>query len=255
VIVLPAGNPSTWTGPTGNNTYLLTGRVPVLIDAGVGNADHLAALERALEGRPLAAVLITHGHADHIAGVPALVARWPAAAIRQFHGGTHPLVDNERVDAGDGSVTALHTPGHAPDHCCFESEGDIYCGDLVRRGGTIVIPASRGGDLSQYLDSLRRVRQLHPRRLLPGHGPIVEDATVIIDEYLRHRAEREAQIVDAMRGGCRTVEDIVARVYPALDRGLTAAAGESVSAHLVKLQREGRATQQRGEWTLDGQAG
>ncbi len=255
MILLPAGNPSQWTGPTGNNTYLLTGRVPVLIDAGVGNADHVAAVGQALEGRDLAAVLITHGHVDHVAGVPALVARWPKLSVRQYGAGPKPFADGERIDAGDESVVALHTPGHAPDHCGFVSDEGIYCGDLLRIGGSVVIPATRGGDLTAYLDSLRRIRALRPRRLFPGHGPIVEHPEALIDEYLRHREERERQIVAALSTGGATVDQIVARVYRGLNDALVRAAGESVTAHLIKLQRDGRVAERRGTWTLLDQTG
>jgi len=249
--LLPAHNASTWTGPTGNNTYLLPGRVPTLIDAGVGNPEHIEAIARELDGRPLALVLITHGHSDHVGGVPAIVARWSDVRIRQFGGGGHPISDDEAIEAGDAAVTAVYTPGHSPDHCCFLDGGDLFCGDLVRSGGTIVIPARRGGDLSQYLASLRRVRALGPTRLLPGHGPIIDDPAKAIDEYLRHRAVREAQIVRALAEGHDTPERIASVLYQGLPPALVPAAVESVLAHLIKLRVDGRARQDGDRWTLD----
>ena len=103
--------------------------------------------------------------------------------------------------------------------------------------------------------SLRRVRALRPRRLFPGHGPIVEHPEALIDEYLRHREERERQIVAALSTGGATVDQIVARVYRGLNDALVRAAGESVTAHLIKLQRDGRVTERRGTWTLLDQTG
>jgi glyoxylase-like metal-dependent hydrolase (beta-lactamase superfamily II) len=237
VLLFPAGNPSAWTGPTGNNTYLLRGAVPVLIDAGVGNAAHLDDVEAALEGVPLAAILITHGHSDHVGGLPAMAERWPSARVLGFG----ELAD-ALIPAGDGQLLPVHTPGHSPDHLCFfdEAAGDVFCGDLVRIGGTIVIPATRGGNLRQYLDSLRLVRDLSPRRLLPGHGPIIDRPRTIIDDYLRHRERREAQIVDALREGAATPDAIAARVYGQLDPAIAPAAAESVLAHLIKLEEEGQ---------------
>jgi endoribonuclease LACTB2 len=249
-ILLPAYNASTWTGPTGNNTYLLPGRVPTLIDAGVGKPEHLDDLARALDGRALALVLITHGHSDHINGVPAILERWPQADIRRFGSGERPIGDGEAIEAGDGAVTAIYTPGHAPDHCCFADGGEMFCGDLIRSGGTIVIPANRGGDLTQYLASLRRVQEVRPRRLLPGHGPAIEDPAKAIDGYLRHRADREAQIVHALDKGVDTPEGIAAALYPGLAPELARAAVESVLAHLIKLNVEGRAMEAGGRWRL-----
>jgi len=104
-----------------------------------------------------------------------------------------------------------------------------------------VIPASKGGDLRAYLASLRLVRDLNPKRLLPGHGPIVDDPIALIDEYIAHRAQREQQILKAMLDGARTVPDIVRAVYPALPASLSDAASESVRAHLAKLRDDGRA--------------
>lgn len=233
-ILIPAGNPSEWTGPTGNNTWLLNGREPALVDAGTGEPSHLDALERALDGAPLIRVLVTHWHPDHVKGLPALKDRWPRLIVIESAG--------EPVPAGDGVLEILPTPGHSPDHLCFfdRDAGDLYCGDLARMGGTIVIPSRKGGDLRQYLASLQRVRDLAPRRLLPGHGPIVDDPIALMDKYIAHRAEREQQILKAMLDGARTVDEIVRRVYPTLPTSLSDAAADSVRAHLAKLRDEGR---------------
>jgi glyoxylase-like metal-dependent hydrolase (beta-lactamase superfamily II) len=234
-VLVPAGNPSEWTGPTGNNTWLIVGREPALVDAGVGLPEHVDAVARALDGAALARVFVTHWHPDHVKGLPALKDRWPRLAVVESAGAAVP--------AGDGVLEIIPTPGHSPDHLCFydRESGDLYCGDLARRGGTIVIPASKGGDLRAYLASLRRVRDLNPRRLLPGHGPIIEDPASLIDEYITHREQREQQILKAILDGARTVPEIVRRVYPALPASLSDAAAESVRAHLVKLRDEGRA--------------
>lgn len=223
-LMIPAGNPSTWTGPTGNNTWLLLGREPALVDAGVGHPEHVDAIARALDRAPLARVLITHSHSDHVKGLPALKARWPGLRVC-------PPEDS------DPRLEIIPTPGHAPDHLCFfdRESGDLYCGDLARLGGTIVIPSRKGGDLRAYLESLRRVRDLAPRRMLPGHGPIIEDPIALIDSYIEHRAERERQIVAAMSAGARTTQEIVASVYPELPDALRAAAEDTVEAHLKKL--------------------
>ena len=249
-ILLPANNASTWTGPTGNNTWLLPGRTPSLIDAGVGNPEHIEAVAQALDGHPLALVLITHGHSDHVNGVPAITARWPDVRIRRFGSGDDPLENGEVIAAGDGMVTTLHTPGHSLDHCCFLDGDDIFCGDLVRLGGTIVIPATRGGDLSQYLSSLQRVRALRPMRLLPGHGPVIDDPVKVIDAYVQHRAQREAEVIRALEAGLDTPEGIASTIYRGLPPALVPAAVESVLAHLIKLKVDRRARQNGDRWTL-----
>ena len=246
-MLLRARNASAWTGPTGNNTFLLTGAVPALVDAGVGDPGHLDEVAAALGGAALASVLITHAHPDHVSGVPAILARWPSARVVQ-----HPGVGAAPIPAGDTELQPIHTPGHAPDHVCFLDirTRDVYCGDLVRAGGTIVIPATRGGNLRQYLESLRLVRALAPHRLLPGHGEIINDPATVIDEYIHHREEREAQVLDALSAGLSTPEDIIVRIYPGLSTGLLAAAADTILAHLIKLEETGRATREAGKWVL-----
>jgi glyoxylase-like metal-dependent hydrolase (beta-lactamase superfamily II) len=218
------------------------------VDAGVGNPGHLDDVGAALEGRALAVMLITHGHPDHASGIPAILARWPSARVVQ-----HPDAGAVPIHAGDTELLPIHTPGHAPDHLCFLDvrTRDIYCGDLVRVGGTIVIPASRGGNLRQYLESLRQVRAMAPHRLLPGHGEIIDDPATVIDDYIRHREEREGQVLDALSAGSSAPEDIIVRIYPGLAAGLLAAAADTILAHLIKLEETGRAIQEGGRWILN----
>ena len=241
MIALAARNASEWTGPSGNITYLFEKPPSVLIDAGVGDPVHVEEIASALDGQPLQTVVATHSHTDHVAGIPALRVRWSDLIVRGGPG--TPLQDGEALESGDARLIAIHTPGHAADHFCLldESRRDVYCGDLVRLGGTVVIPASRGGSLRQYLDSLRRIRALNPRRLLPGHGPVIDDPSAVIDEYLAHRALREQQVLEALAAGCDDADAIVARIYPGLSAALHPAALETVKAHLEKLREEGRA--------------
>jgi glyoxylase-like metal-dependent hydrolase (beta-lactamase superfamily II) len=250
VLLIPAGNPSVWTGATGNNTYLLEGSIPTLVDAGVGNAEHVAAVDTALDGQPLAAILITHNHRDHTSGVPALLERWPQARVRNF--GADRCQPDEIIPAGTTSLRAVFTPGHSPDHFCFfdENSRDLYCGDLVRIGGTIVIPASTGGNLVEYLASLRMIRAMAPRRLLPGHGPIVDDPAALIDDYFHHRLEREQQIIEALNAGCTAPADIALRIYGDMAAIFARAAADGVLANLIKLQSEGRVENRDGMWRL-----
>ena len=246
ITLLPAGNPGAFTGPAGNNTWLVGGggAEPLLVDAGVGHASHIDAVRAALGGRPLARVFLTHGHPDHASGVPRLREAWPAVEV----------VDGtaRSVRAGDGTLDVIPTPGHSPDHAClWDSEARVlFAGDLLVSGGTIMIAASSGGNLRQYLASLARVRALDPLRVYPGHGPVIDDAASLIDEYVAHRHMREAQLIAALGRGPAAVEALVAAIYPALLPALQGAAGETVLAHLVKLEEDGRARRAGEAWTL-----
>ena len=240
-ILVPASNPGTLTG-SGNNTYLFDGTEPTLIDAGIGHLEHIEAIASHLDGRPLARVLVTHGHPDHASGLPALRARWPGLEAHKFllpgDRDWHPLNDSARVRAGDVWLTVVHTPGHAADHVCFwqPDARSLYCGDMMTATTTILVPpASRGGSLRAYLDSLRRKAALNPETLWPGHGPVITNPIERIHEYLAHREMRERQVIACLDEGVTDLDGIVARVYAETPRELWPAARLTVEALLEKL--------------------
>jgi len=261
LIPLHAGNPGPMTG-RGNWTYLVPGPAPVLIDAGVGLDVHLEAVFEHAPSGP-AQVLVTHVHPDHASGAPALACRGRAITFSKFPWPERdaaipvpwrPLADGEVVDTGEGPLQVVHTPGHAPDHVIVwhEATGTAFTGDLLVLGGTVVIPASQGGVLADYLHSLARVAALGIRRAWPAHGPVIEDPLALIECYLTHRRQREHQVREVLSAGPARVPHIVARLYFGLDPALVSQAHESVLAHLVKLDADGVATQAdaRGFWRL-----
>jgi glyoxylase-like metal-dependent hydrolase (beta-lactamase superfamily II) len=160
------------------------------------------------------------------------------------------LGDGDIVPAGDDGLIVVYTPGHAPDHIALwhAPTRTLFSADLVTVGTTVVILATHGGRLVDYLASLRRVIALAPARLLPAHGDPIDDPVPLLHKYLAHRAEREAQVVAGLRAGTRTIDGLVAGIYHGLNQALVPMAKESVLAHLLKLEEEGRARRMGDEW-------
>jgi len=258
IVTLHAANPGPLTG-AGNWTYLIPGPAPVLVDAGVGHPDHVAAVAAAAPGG-LATVIVTHAHADHISGAPALAGRWAAATFLKHPWPGHdpetpawqPLADGAVVDTAEGPLEVVHTPGHAPDHLALwhAPSRTLFGGDLMQHGNTVAIPALNGGDLADYLRSLKRIRGLAPARVLPAHGRAIEDPLTLIEHYLSHRLMRETQVLTALEGGFHSVGAIANRIYVGLAPPLESLARESVLAHLRKLEQDGLVRADAGCWRL-----
>jgi hydroxyacylglutathione hydrolase len=258
IIPLHAANPGHFTG-SGNWTYLLAGVNGVLIDAGVGKRDHLDRIaEHAPEGPQH--VIVTHIHEDHASGAAAIAERWPHTRFYKFLWPGRdqryaidwiPLIDGAVVASGDSVIEVVHTPGHSPDHICLwhAATRTLFSADLVVKGSTVVIPASHGGSLVAYLKSLQRVRALGAQQFLPAHGEPIDDPEALIASYLKHRSDRERQVLEALRVGHRTIDAITSHIYRDLAAPLLAMARESVLAHLIKLQDDGVVDQLGDTWT------
>ncbi len=250
-------NPGLMTGP-GTNTYAVGLRRPVLIDTGAGVPEYGPLLAGALRAEGLGEVqqvLLTHRHADHMGGVPDVRRLFPRVPVAKLvRNDPHlpvrmePLADGAAVRAEGATLHAIHTPGHASDHLCFylEEERALFTGDLILGGSTTVIPPD-DGDLADYLASLRRVLGLDVERIYPAHGPVLEPARPVIEGYIAHRLEREAQILAALAAGAETVAEVVARVYRDVPAALHPVARLSVLSHLAKLERERRARRLAGD--------
>ncbi|HZC25770.1 MAG TPA: MBL fold metallo-hydrolase, partial [Actinopolymorphaceae bacterium] len=154
------------------------------------------------------------------------------------------LGDGEVVAAGAVELRVVATPGHTADSVSFlvPAEGALLTGDTVLGRGTTVV-AHPDGALAPYLSSLRRLRtfvgEASVARLLPGHGPVVDDPAGVLDFYLAHRAERLDQVRQAVAAGAGTAAEVVERVYADVDPVLWPAAELSVRAQLDYLNGRG----------------
>lgn len=257
-----APNPGRMTGP-GTNTYAVGGSTLAVIDPGPDDDVHLDRL-LSLYGDRVGWVVVTHTHIDHsplsrrlAAATGATVVGFgpppPPAASGPTGIDPHDgdfvadvvLADGARLDLGDCRLDAVWTPGHASNHLCLELDGTglLFSGDHVMSGSTVVV-APPDGDMAVYMESLEKVRRRRPGRIAPGHGDMIEDPAAVLDDYLRHRRQREAQVLASLpRRADQTVSvsSIVASLYVEVPPDLHPVARYSVWAHLRKLAAEGRA--------------
>lgn len=231
----------------GTNTWVL--REPgedacVVIDPGPVENGHLDAL---LDIGPIAAIAVTHFHFDHYEVAPELRERTGAPVITRNPDlclGADPIPDRpgRTAIAGLDWLTVL-TPGHSSDSVSFVLESDrvLFTGDTVLGRGTAVI-SHPDGNLADYLDSLKRLRDITGgdiEKILPGHGPVVDSPIAVLDYYLAHREERLEQVRAALAAGDKDADEIVRRVYADVDEALWPFAKSSVLAQLDYLEEHG----------------
>ena len=265
-----AHNPSAFTY-YGTQTYVVGDDEVAVIDPGPDDPAHLDALVDSVGGRRLAAILCTHTHRDHSPAARPLSERTGAPVIgcaplalesvgpradASFDGDYSPdrvLEDGERIEVDGRSLIAVATPGHTSNHLCFAWGDALFTGDHVMGWSTtVVVPPD--GDMADYMASLDKLRKRGDRIYFPAHGPPVTNPAQYVRHLVGHRLQREAQILRLVTERPRNIEEIVANAYPGLDPRLTTAAGGSVYAHLLDLERRGSVVQDEDLWTATGSA-
>ena len=258
-----APNPGPLTGP-GTNTYVVGEQRRLVIDPGPADPAHV---ERILEltGGSVDRIVCTHSHTDHSPGAALLSARtgavvfgMPAPDVDGYQDATYVpggvLKDGNRIAGDDFVMTVLHTPGHASNHVCLllQAGGLLFTGDHLMSGSTVVI-LPPDGSMRQYLDSLRRLRELPVRDLAPGHGTVIRDAVVEIDRVIAHRLLREEKVIDALRElRTATLDVLLPVVYADVPVAMHPVARFSLLAHVLKLEEEGRVLRDGGSWLWPG---
>lgn len=239
-----APNPGMMTGP-GTNTYLVGVDEIVVIDPGPDDSSHLDAIA-ACGGDRVRWIVCTHTHPDHSPGAAGLKARTGAEVLayadRDGLVCDATLDDGDAIEATEFRLAAVHTPGHASNHLCFvlEEERLLFSGDHVMQGSTVVI-SPPDGDMADYLRSLERLLDLRPRvkAIAPAHGQLIDDPVGHVRYYIRHRLDRERQVVEALPSEPTTIPALVERIYTDVDPDRYPVAAKSVWAHLRKLAAEG----------------
>ena len=263
-----APNPSPFTY-TGTQTHLVGTTDIAVIDPGPDDAAHVAALVRAIAGRPVTAIVITHTHRDHSPAARALKAATGAPIVgcaplaledlgpradASFDADYAPdrvLVDGESVSGEGWTLTAIATPGHTSNHLAFalpETKA-LFSGDHVMGWSTTIV-SPPDGDMAAYMASLEKLMHRDDRLYYPAHGDPVENPRRLVRGMIGHRKQREGQILRLLREGARPIPALVELMYVGIDPRLFPAAERSVLAHLIDLRDRSLVIQQGDDWEM-----
>jgi glyoxylase-like metal-dependent hydrolase (beta-lactamase superfamily II) len=266
-LLAPNASPFTYTG---TQTYLVGGDEGLaVIDPGPAEPAHLDALVRAIGGAPVLAIACTHTHRDHSPAAAPLAERTGGPIVgcaplvletdepradAPFDKGYAPdrvLADGERLAGPGWTLTALATPGHTSNHLCFAlaETGALFTGDHVMGWSTTVV-APPDGDMAAYMASLALLHARDDRVFYPAHGPAVHNTRQLVRGMIGHRRQRKRQILKLLGQRPQAIAELVPQMYKDVDERLWLAAGMSVKAHLLDLERHDAVTRSDGIWTI-----
>lgn len=258
VVRLTAPNPGMMTGP-GTNTYILGHKRFTVLDPGPDNATHIERI-LAITGGAIDQVVVTHTHQDHSPGTVALKARTgcrvfgqpaPAGAAQdQTFAADEEPVDGDLIKTDAGTLKVLHTPGHASNHLCYllMDQELLFSGDHVMQGSTVVINPP-DGDMGAYLESLYDLLDEPVRYIAPAHGFLMGHPEAVIDYLITHRLAREHKVARVLKDlKTASLKALTADAYDDVPAAIHGVAARSALAHLLKLERDGRAAKEGEIW-------
>ena len=259
-----ANNPGAMTG-AGTNCYLIGRAEIAVLDPGPADPLHIDAILTAVGDSKLRWIVATHTHPDHSPAAALLAAKTGAemvgcVLVDDGHQDRSFQVDSnvrhgDLIKGKDFTLEAIATPGHVANHFCYllREEGQVFTGDHIMGGSTVVIiPPS--GDMADYLASLERLKEYPIKQLMPGHGDVIEDPIGVVDGLIAHRLRREDKVIRMLRAnGEISLVDLTPLVYDDVDESLHQVAQVSLWAHLLKLEKEGRAVKTIEQHWLFGQ--
>lgn len=240
-----ANNPSVMTYHGTNSWFIDHGDDLIIIDPGPNDAAHLRDLLTAIDGRVLKYIFLTHTHIDHSGNAKALKQATGAPVVSYKQPSKASFAPDMRLDDGESvaGLKAVHTPGHASDHLCFQFRASnnqkiLFSGDHVMSwSSSIVNPPD--GDMQAYYSSLELLLSRDDDVYLCGHGPLLDAPRRLVGELLSYRQFREKTIVTELQKQDWSIAALAAALYNKQDPFLKAASQRNVLAHLLKLTAEG----------------
>jgi glyoxylase-like metal-dependent hydrolase (beta-lactamase superfamily II) len=262
-VTAPNASPFTFHG---TNSYIVGTDTLAVIDPGPSDEQHLAALVKAIDGRPVSHIFVSHTHRDHSPLARPLAERTGATVLAEGpyrparivqvgeadrldasndveFSPDHALADQELVEGDGWALRTVLTPGHSANHAVFALEGTgiLFSADHVMGWSTTIV-APPDGAMADYMASLERLLARDDRLFLPGHGGPIGNPAAFMRGLRTHRRMRERAILERVLQGDRKIPDIVAAIYRDTDPRLFGAAGLSVFAHLEDLVGRGAVT-------------
>jgi glyoxylase-like metal-dependent hydrolase (beta-lactamase superfamily II) len=148
------------------------------------------------------------------------------------------LPTRDVLQLSDFEFHIIHTPGHSPGHISlFEINRRILlAGDLVGKAPAWYVPAA--GGVIGYLESLAKLEALGAAILLPAHGPIIEEATQVIQKIKKKLLQRESILKEALQDGEKNFMELNKMLLGDSHINFFPGCG-IIESHLIKLEKEG----------------
>lgn len=261
VIRVPLTTPTLYPHTTANAFLIGNSEESILFDTGYDNEETKEKLESVIKENNLAtpkAIIISHYHPDHAPGVRQLEHWSPVVYCHpkeeaQVREAISPVTNIALVNDGDiltianEKMEVIHGPGHTAGHLSvyIPSQQILIAGDnIVAEGTTWIGPPD--GDMSDYLATLNRLKQLKLTKIGPGHGEWVHNPYEQIEFVIKRRYHRENQIMSLLEEhGKQTAKSLTEKIYEdTIHPSLFIVAQKTTEAHLIKLINEGIVVQQ-----------